>query len=44
VQEILKVSRTTMWRLLSGKTRIDDEKLKLLLNLIMEDEFRRVGT
>ncbi|MEM1680484.1 MAG: hypothetical protein QXZ56_04640 [Sulfolobales archaeon] len=42
VREVLKVSRITMWRLLNGKSRLDDERLKLLLSLITEDEFRRV--
>ncbi|MEM1704074.1 MAG: hypothetical protein QXQ31_08480 [Zestosphaera sp.] len=42
VQDVLKVSRITMWRLLSGKSRLDDERLKLLLAMITEDEFRRV--
>ncbi|MEM4491562.1 MAG: hypothetical protein QXR49_03685 [Sulfolobales archaeon] len=42
VQEVLKVSRATMWRLLNGKSRIDDGRLKLLLSLITEDEFRKV--
>ncbi|MEM4846850.1 MAG: integrase [Thermosphaera sp.] len=42
VQEILKVSRITMWRLLNGKSRLDDERLKMLLATITEDEFRRV--
>ncbi|MEM1651126.1 MAG: hypothetical protein QXH94_04995 [Sulfolobales archaeon] len=42
VQEVLKVSRTTMWRLLNGKSRLDDGRLKLLLSLITEDEFRKV--
>ena len=42
VQEVLKVSRITMWRHLNGKSRLDDERLKLLLTMITEDEFRRV--
>ncbi|MEM2288412.1 MAG: hypothetical protein QW503_04920 [Sulfolobales archaeon] len=42
VQEVLKVSRATMWRLLNGKSRLDDGRLKLLLSLITEDEFRKV--
>ncbi|MEM1695991.1 MAG: hypothetical protein QXQ90_05295 [Desulfurococcaceae archaeon] len=42
VQEVLKVSRATMWRLLNGKSRIDDGRLKLLLSLITEDEFRKI--
>jgi len=27
VQEVLKVGRITMWRLLNGKSRLDDERL-----------------
>jgi len=42
VQEVLRVSRATMWRLLNGKSRLDDERLKLLLTMITEEEFRRV--
>ncbi|MEM1701537.1 MAG: integrase [Desulfurococcaceae archaeon] len=31
-----------MWRLLNGKSRLDDERLKLLLTIITEEEFRKV--
>jgi len=42
VREVLKVSRTTMWRLLNGKSRIDDGRLKMLLATITEEGFRKV--
>ena len=39
VQEVLKVSRITMWRLLSKQSKIDDDKLRTLLSLITQREF-----
>ena len=39
VQEALKVSRITMWRLLSKQSKIDDDKLRTLLSLITQREF-----
>jgi len=39
VQEVLGVSRITMWRLLSRQVRVDDDKLRALLSLITQREF-----
>ena len=39
VQEALKISRITMWRLLSKQVRVDDNKLRILLSLITQREF-----
>jgi Uncharacterized protein conserved in archaea len=39
VQEALKVSRITMWRLLNRQVRVDDSKLRALLSLITQREF-----
>ena len=39
VQEALRVSRTTMWRLLNKQARIDDDKLRALLSLVSQREF-----
>jgi len=39
VQGALKVSRITMWRLLSRQVRVDDGKLRALLSLITQREF-----
>jgi len=39
VQEVLKVSRITMWRLLNRQVRVDDSKLRALLSLITQREF-----
>ncbi|MEM4035621.1 MAG: hypothetical protein QXU97_03300 [Fervidicoccaceae archaeon] len=36
MQEVLGVSRITMRRLLNGKSRLDDGRLKLLLTMITE--------
>ncbi|MEM2397286.1 MAG: hypothetical protein QW552_04060 [Ignisphaera sp.] len=42
VQEVLEISRTTMWRLLNRKSKLNNGRLKLLLTMIAEDEFRKV--
>jgi Uncharacterized protein conserved in archaea len=39
VQEVLGVSRITMWRLLNKQVRVDDDKLRALLSLITQREF-----
>jgi len=39
VQEALRVSRITMWRLLNKQVRVDDDKLRALLTLITQREF-----
>ena len=39
VQEVLRVSRITMWRLLNKQARIDDDKLRALLSLITQRGF-----
>ena len=39
VQELLGVSRITMWRLLSKQSKIDDNKLRTLLSTITQREF-----
>jgi len=39
VQEVLRVSRITMWRLLSRQVRVDDDKLRVLLSLITQKDF-----
>ena len=42
VQQYLEISRVTMWRLLSGKVDIDDDKLRKLLYLIDLHEFEKL--
>lgn len=42
VQEALGISRSTLWRMLKGQVGIDDGKLRVLLGLITEHEFREV--
>jgi len=42
VQNTLSISRITMWRLLNRQARVDDSKLKLLLNFLSEQEFRDI--
>ena len=42
VMEALGISRITLWRLMSRQQRVDDGKLKALLSLITEQEFREV--
>ena len=42
IQETLGVSRVTMWRLMNKQQRIDDEKIRALLSLMTEQEFREV--
>jgi len=42
VQNALSISRITMWRLLNKQTRVDDSKLKVLLNFLTEQEFRDI--
>jgi len=42
VQNTLSISRITMWRLLNKQARIDNTKLKLLLNFLSEQEFRDI--
>jgi len=39
VQEVLGVSRITMWRLLNRQVRVDDDKLRVLLSIIIQREF-----
>ena len=38
-QEMLRVSRVTMWRLMNRQVRVDDGKLRILLGLITQREF-----
>ena len=42
IQKALSVSRITMWRLLNKQARVNDSKLKLLLNFLSEQEFRDI--
>ena len=42
VQEALRVSRITMWRLLNRQARVDDDKLRALLSLITQREFENL--
>ena len=42
VQNALSISRITMWRLLNRQARVDDAKLKVLLNFLSEQEFRDI--
>ena len=42
MQKILGVSRVTMWRLMNRQARVDDDKLRILLSLISEKEFREI--
>jgi hypothetical protein len=42
VQEVLGVSRITMWRLLSRQARVDNDKLRALLSLITQREFENL--
>uniref|UniRef100_A0A7C5UYB0 Uncharacterized protein n=1 Tax=Ignisphaera aggregans TaxID=334771 RepID=A0A7C5UYB0_9CREN len=39
VQELLGVSKVTVWRLLSRQVRVDDDKLRALLSFITQREF-----
>jgi len=42
ILEALGVSRYTLWRMIKGRVGIDDVKLRTLLSLITEPEFREV--
>lgn len=42
VMEVLGISKITVWRLLNRQQRVDDGKLRALLSLMSEQEFREV--
>lgn len=42
VQEALSISRYTMWRLLNREVKLNDEKLRVLLNYLSPEEFQAV--